>query len=68
MASAIKLNPYIKALYHLIIIIIIIIKDNIKTLNEEDKKLLEENLSLSEIEMALKQLKNGKSLDLDVIL
>lgn len=44
-----------------------IIKDNIKTLNEKDEKLREEDLSLSEIEMALKQMKNGKSPGLDGI-
>lgn len=42
-----------------------IVKDNIKMLNEEDKKILEEDLTTSELESALKQMKNGKAPGID---
>lgn len=42
-----------------------IIKSNVKKLSEEDKMLLEKDLTISEIEGALKQMKKGKSPGID---
>lgn len=41
------------------------IKINIKTLDQEDKEYLDEDLTIKEIEKALKQMKNGKSPGID---
>lgn len=37
------------------------ITDNIQKLNEDDKNLIDDELTIAEIDVALKQKKNGKS-------
>lgn len=46
-------------------LLFVTIQDQIKTLNEEDREFLEDDFTLAELEIILKEMKDGKSPGID---